>query len=136
MQARVPIIPSIEHDTLSICGGAVLDSLTITTPSAPTAVVDAAIELFALLLPAQDLVTVERFVNQVIEFARAARLERNVGRKAAVSINVSTALFVALNNGALNTKHARDTFGSAQVGQTLSAFLKVLSLDTSNVSQA
>lgn len=111
-----------------------MDSLAITTPSAPTAVVDAAIELFALLLPAQDLATVERFVNQVIEFARAARLERNVGRKAAVSINVSAAFFVALSNGAQNTKHARDTFGSAQVSQILSAFLKVPSLNTSNTS--
>lgn len=125
-KARAPVISSLEHDALSISRCSVSESVAaITVPSAPTAVVDAAIELFALLLPAQDLATVERFVAQVIDHARAPRLERNIGRKSAVTINVSTALVLALSNGSQNVRHARSTFGTAQVGNVMSAFLQV-----------
>ncbi|KAF8315585.1 ARM repeat-containing protein [Clavulina sp. PMI_390] len=121
---RLPIFGSLEHDTLSVCEGKSPDTSPRITAMAPTAVVDAAIELFALLLPRQDLPTVERFVKEVIDASKAPRLERNMGRKGAVMVNALSGILLALSSAAQNGRHARATFGASQVNQPLCAFLK------------
>jgi HEAT repeat-containing protein 5 len=119
-----PIIGSYEHDTLVLCQAKQDGSFE--PPPASTGVVDAAIELFSLLLPIQDLASTSRTVTQLVEAVRSPKLERNSGRKSAVLINAIYAMLLALRNATQsNSRHARETLGSSQVATALAEFLKV-----------
>lgn len=115
----------MEHDTLQLCKGISTDISSNVPPAATTGAVDAAIELFALLLPVQDLSTLENLVTRVIEAVRSPRLERNAGRKSAACINTCVALGLSLRYAIQNPKRARDTFGTPQVNQIIASFAKV-----------
>jgi hypothetical protein len=94
-------------------------------PPPATAVVDTAIELFARLLPLQDLGSATRIIAQLLDSVRSSRLDRNVGRKAAVFINAAVGLVLALRNATTSySRHARETFGNPQLSSLLSPFLK------------
>lgn len=119
------MLGACEHDTLSLCQASVEYRMLEPPPSA-TSVVDTAIDLFAQLLPLQDLNSTTRVITLLLESVRSQKLDKNAGRKAAVSINVSVALVLALRHATtVHFRHARETFGSAQVTSLLSAFLKV-----------
>ncbi|KAF7308406.1 Clathrin-coated vesicle protein [Mycena chlorophos] len=122
---RKPILGACEHDPLSLCQARLSnDEYQLEEPPpALTAVVDTAIELFAQLLPLQDLATTTKIVTLLVDSVRSSKLEKNTGRKAAVSINGAVALVLALRQ-AMATRRARDTFGSSQVTSLLSSFLK------------
>ena len=95
-------------------------------PPPSTAVVDAAIELFAALLPLQDVTSCKAVVRDVIESTRSPKLEKNAGRKAAVVVNSTIALTLTLRVAASSSsRQTRDSFGSTQIGDLLSSFLKV-----------
>lgn len=95
-------------------------------PPPVTFVTDAAIELFAALLPIQDSQSSARIITQVIESVRSPRLERNTGRKAAVFVNATIALLLALRSATTSHfRHARATLGDSQVTTGLADFLKV-----------
>lgn len=96
------------------------------SPPPATSVVDAAIDLFSQLLPLQDVAASSRIVTQLVESVRSVKLEKNVGRKSAVSINSAVALVLALRQ-ATNShfRQTRETLGNAQVTTTLAPFLKV-----------
>ncbi|KAF7309872.1 Clathrin-coated vesicle protein [Mycena indigotica] len=124
---RKPILGACEHDPLSLCQARLsndeyqLDE----PPPALTAVIDTAIELFAQLLPLQDLATTTKIVTLLVESVRSPKLEKNTGRKAAVSINGAVAIVLALRQAmATQARRARDTFGASQVTSLLSPFLK------------
>jgi hypothetical protein len=94
-------------------------------PSA-TAVVDTSVELFAALLPLQDASTCSKIISEVMESSRSGRLDKNAGRKAAISVNSTIALALALRTAtASHARHCRDTMGSTKVNAPLAAFLKV-----------
>lgn len=87
---------------------------------------DAAIDLFAQLLPLQDLTSTSRIITQLVDSVRSVKLEKNTGRKSAVSINAAVALVLALRQAtASHFRHARETLGNSQVTATLAPFLKV-----------
>ena len=89
---------------------------------------DAAIELFAALLPMQDAASAAKVINEVVDSTRSAKLEKNSGRKAAVLVNGTVAVALALR--VATTSHARrcrDTIGSSSAASPLSSFLKVVS---------
>lgn len=91
--------------------------------------VDASIFLFAQLLPLQDLASTARIVSQLIDSVRSVKLDKNTGRKSAVSINAAVALVYALRQATTTQfRHARETLGNSQVTTTLAPFFKVLSL--------
>ncbi len=96
-------------------------------PPATTSVVDTAIELFAQLLPLQDLTSTIKILTLLVESVRSPKLEKNAGRKAAVFINAAVAVVLALRQAMSSTqsRRAKDTFGSTQVTALLSPFLKV-----------
>ena len=117
-----------EHDPLSLCQAQFSDTeYQLNEPPPPaTSVVDTAIELFARLLPLQDLTASIKIITQLVEFVRSPKLEKNVGRKAAVFINATIALVLALRNATVSHfRQARDTFGSTQITSLLSPFLMV-----------
>ena len=117
-----------EHDPLSLCQTQFSDTeyQLIEPPPPATSVVDTAIELFARLLPLQGLTASIKIITQLVESVKSPKLEKNAGRKAAVFINSTIALVLALRNATLsNFRQARDTFGNAQVTSLLSPFLMV-----------
>lgn len=96
-------------------------------PPPTTAVVDAAVELFAQLLPLQELTVSIRTINALLEAVRSSKLEKNLGRKVAVTVNASIAIVLALRN-AMSSTHARqtrDVLGNTQITSLLSPFLMV-----------
>lgn len=131
MQITQPVIGSCEHDPLLLCQARAVN-LEIEWPEPPpsaTSVVDAAIELFAALLPLQDAASSAKVINEVVESTRSAKLDRNSGRKAAVLVNGTVAIALALR--VATTSHARrcrDTIGSSSASSVLSSFLKVSSV--------
>ncbi|KAG6857124.1 hypothetical protein H0H87_009256 [Tephrocybe sp. NHM501043] len=129
---RKPILGACEHDPLSLCQARASESeYRLLEPPAPaTSVVDTAIELFAQLLPLQDLVSTTRIITQLLESVRSPKLERNSGRKAAVHINATVGLLLALRHATTSHfRQARETFGSSQITSLLSPFLHEALID-------
>ena len=93
---------------------------------AATSVVDAAIELFSHLLLLQDPQSAAKTISLLIESVRSPKLERNVGRKAAVFVNAVFSILITLRlaSGG-NVRQAREVLGNPQVSGSLGDFLKV-----------
>ncbi|KAJ7767277.1 clathrin-coated vesicle protein [Mycena metata] len=125
---RKPVLGACEHDPLSLCQARILNAEyhLEEPPPATTSVVDTAIELFAQLLPLQDLTSTAKIITLLLESVRSPKLEKNGGRKAAVFINAAVAIVLALRQamGTVQARKAKDTFGSTQVTTLLSPFLK------------
>ncbi|KAJ3575515.1 hypothetical protein NP233_g1065 [Leucocoprinus birnbaumii] len=130
---RKPILGACEHDPLSLCQSKHTSNeyRLIESPPPVTSVIDTAIELFSRLLPLQDLSTTIKFVQQVLEYAKSPKLEKNNGRKSAVFVNATVALVLALRyaTGSAQTRQAKETFGSTQVTALLSPFLRDALID-------
>ena len=91
-----------------------------------TSVVDAAIELFSHLLLLQDPQSAAKTISLLIESVRALKLERNVGRKAAVFVNEVFSILVTLRLASGGSvRQAREMLGNPQVSGSLGDFLKV-----------
>ncbi|KAI5117719.1 hypothetical protein M0805_001805 [Coniferiporia weirii] len=122
-----PVLGSCEHDPLLLCE-AHSSNNEITWPEPPpsaTSVIDAAIELFSTLLPLQETHSCARVVTEVLESTRSAKLENNSGRKAAVLVNSTVAIALALRIATTSySRQCRETFGSSQISGMLSPFLK------------
>lgn len=84
-------------------------------PPVATAVVDAALGLFAALLLLQDQPTAARIVAEAIDATRSSRLERNIGRKAADNVNLCTGLVLVLRDAITKTGGRKEGFGSDKV---------------------
>ncbi|KAI6043108.1 armadillo-type protein [Pisolithus marmoratus] len=124
---RKPVLGAREHDTLSLCLPSALgDGSPWLDPSpSPSAVVNAAIELFARLLPSQDLTTTTRLVTHLTELVKSPKLDRNAGRKAAVLVNAAVAIVQTLRHASTtHYRQAKETLGHLQVTTALAGFLK------------
>jgi hypothetical protein len=88
-------------------------------------VVDAALELFAQLLPIQDTSSATKAISQLIDSIKAVKPDRNAGRRAAVIINANVALCLAMRHAMNNSRQARESLGNQKITSTLSPFLKV-----------
>ncbi|KAH0586658.1 hypothetical protein H2248_007874 [Termitomyces sp. 'cryptogamus'] len=129
---RKPILGACEHDPLSLCQAKVSHSgYKLSEPPPPaTSVVDTAIELFAQLLPLQDLTSTARIITQLLESVKSPKLEKNSGRKAAVYINATIGLLLALRQATTSHfRQTRETFGSTQITSLLSPFLHEALID-------
>ncbi|KAK9449409.1 armadillo-type protein [Limtongia smithiae] len=91
-----PVLGAVEHDYLSLFQQVETESGIVpwqTLPKSPqTAVVDYAIELFALLLPLQTDRIQRSILEQVASYMTASGMQRDLGRKAAVTANIAIAL--------------------------------------------
>ncbi|KAI9509814.1 clathrin-coated vesicle protein [Russula earlei] len=124
---RMPILRSAEHDPLSICQSLDLTSESFWPEFVPplTQVVDAALVLFACLLPLQDSSSAARLLAFMIDSVKAPKYDKNVGRKAAVQVNATIAILLAIRQAMASlSKHEREVFGSTAVTTPLSSFLK------------
>ncbi|KAI1790592.1 clathrin-coated vesicle protein [Ganoderma leucocontextum] len=125
-----PIITGLEHDPLYLCQALAADNSRRAPepPPAATAAVDAAIHLFAQLLPLQDVTQTTRVVTQLLGSVGSAKLEKNTGRKAAALVNTTFAVVLTLRQ--VTTNSARQVLGNSQVSLPLSTFLKDVVVDS------
>lgn len=94
-----------------------------------TSVTDAAIELFSLLLAEQDVHNISQIITQLVEFSRSPKLDKNPGRKAAILVNSTIALLLALRQVSnVGSRNVKDAFASGQISTIMAEFLKVESL--------
>jgi hypothetical protein len=100
-------------------------------PPSATAVVDAGIELFARLLPLQDLSSMLTVVKQIVESVTSPKLEKSSGRRAAVNINATIAILLFLRHASTHhSRQVREAFADGQIVSLLSSFLQVDRLDS------
>ncbi|KIK61652.1 hypothetical protein GYMLUDRAFT_73165 [Collybiopsis luxurians FD-317 M1] len=133
---RRPVLAGCEHDPLSLCQIDVSSSeyQMVEPPPPATSVVDSAVNLFAELLPLQDLGSITRAITQLLDSVRSPKLEKNIGRKAAVLVNAAIALVLALRTATTSHfRESRETFGSSQLTNLLSSFLKETLIDGDRV---
>ncbi|KAI0277285.1 clathrin-coated vesicle protein [Russula aff. rugulosa BPL654] len=124
---RMPILQSAEHDPLWICQSRDLttESFWPEFPPPLTQVVDAALALFARLLPLQDSASAGRLITFMIDSVKSPKYDKNIGRKAAVQVNAAIAILLAIRQAMTSpSKHVREVFGSTAVTTPLSSFLK------------
>jgi hypothetical protein len=88
---HIPVIGSIEHDSVNLYLSDPQGEDASPAPPA-TAVVNSAIDLFTALLPAQPLKVQESILEQIATFLVSNTLQRDPGRKAAMTVNVAVAL--------------------------------------------
>ncbi|KAJ3824050.1 clathrin-coated vesicle protein [Lentinula raphanica] len=124
---RKPILAGCEHDPLSLCQLDVskTEYSMLEPPPPATCVVDSAINLFADLLPLQESASITRTITQLLDSVHSSKLDRNIGRKAAVQVNAAIALVLTLRSATTSHyRESRDTFGNPQLTNLLSSFLK------------
>lgn len=100
-----------------------------TLPKFPhTAVVDSAIELFALLLPMQTEKIQQSILEQVASFAGSSSLQKDPGRKAAVTANVALALSGTLKLVALSKSSSKIRLADEAVLNIMQEILKSIAI--------
>lgn len=71
-----------------------------------------------------------KILSQLLEFVRSPKLEKNLGRKAAVTINAAVAIVLTLRHASnTNFRQAKETFGNSQLTSLLAPFLKDILID-------
>ncbi|KAI0892871.1 ARM repeat-containing protein [Annulohypoxylon nitens] len=92
-----PICPSLEHDAamLYVVEPDLDPSSNLPDPPA-TEVVNMAIQLFAFVFPLTPSKVQESVLEQIATFISAGSLQRDPGRKAAINVNVASALYLTL----------------------------------------
>lgn len=90
-----PICNSLEHDSLALYLGDLKGPDTLPDPPA-TEVVNVAIQLFAIAFPLTPSKIQESILEQVTTFMSMGSLQRDPGRRAAMNVNIATALFSTL----------------------------------------
>ncbi|KAI1654514.1 ARM repeat-containing protein [Daldinia decipiens] len=90
-----PICSSLEHDAAVLYVGEQDSSTDLPAPPA-TEVVNMAIQLFAFVFPLTPAKVQESVLEQIATFTSAGSLQRDLGRKAAITVNVASALFLTL----------------------------------------
>lgn len=90
-----PICQSLEHDAAVLYVGDADLSTNLPDPPA-TEVVNMAIQLFAFVFPLTPAKVQESVLEQIATYISAGPLQRDPGRKAAINVNVASALFLTL----------------------------------------
>ena len=90
-----------------------------------TEVVNSGINLFAVALPLQSIKVQESMLEQLSTFLSAKSLQRDPGRKAAISVNIALALLGALKVTMGETLASPGDLKSAAVEKCLDELLRV-----------
>ncbi len=90
-----------------------------------TQVVNSAINLFAISLPLQPPKIQESILEQLVTFLSSNGLQRDPGRKAAMAVNIATALLVTLQVATKETMSAAGDLRSPAVEKALQGLLRV-----------
>lgn len=90
-----PIYGSLEHDASTLYVGNFNGAMASPDPPS-TEVINNAIHLFAFAFPLTPAKVQESILEQVRTFASAGSLQRDPGRKAAINVNVATAVLATM----------------------------------------
>ena len=120
-QLRKPALGACGYDPLFLCQqqsrGSDGRSFQPVEPTLPTtAVVNAAVEPFAQLLPLQEPTIYIWTFNTLLEAVLSSKLEKNICCRVAIMVYASIAIVLALRNAmsSMHAKQARDVLGSTQ----------------------
>ena len=139
-----PVGQAREHDSLALYRDRRSENLEDGEGDMPlaTQVVDAAIQLFATSLPLQGAKVQESILEQLSSFLSASELSRDPARKAAMSVNIATALFSALKVACKETSllpgsiHSENGAVEKAMRELLRAFLLSPDMYLRNVGSA
>jgi hypothetical protein len=112
-----------EHDSLALYKGSLRELQESPHPLA-TQVVNAAIQLFATSLPLQSSKVQESILEQLSSFLSAGDLHRDPARKAAMSVNIATAVFSALKVAVKETSLAPGNLQTEGVEKAMRELLR------------
>ena len=123
-----PISGAQEHDSVYLHTGGKGEGPALPDPPA-TEVVNSAIALFATALPLQSPRVQEGVLEQLATFMTSAALQKDPGRRAAVSVNAAMALLGALKVAVGETAAERGDLKYASVEKTIEELTKTLLVD-------
>ncbi|CAG8959411.1 hypothetical protein HYFRA_00001309 [Hymenoscyphus fraxineus] len=118
-----PICSSLEHDSLALYLGNLGSHDTLPDPTA-TEVVNIAIQLFAIAFPLTPSKIQESILEQVATFMSAGSLQRDPGRKAAMNINVATAIYSTLKVATKETTSPSGDLANPAVEKSLQEIIR------------
>ncbi|KAJ2906773.1 Pof6 interactor protein 1 [Zalerion maritima] len=98
-----PVCGTLEHDALLLYTHPMDDSRLLPDP-ASTEVVNMAIELFAFVFPLTPAKVQESILEQIATFLSAGSLDRDSGRKSAITVNIAVALVSTLKVASKETQ--------------------------------
>jgi hypothetical protein len=124
-----PIRPSLEHDSLALYVNSVGGTKNFPDPPA-TEVVNVAIRLFAVAFPLTPPKIQESILEQITTFLSASSLQRDPGRKAAMNVNVATALLTAMKVAVRETASPAGELSSTAVQKLLADLLRNFSMQS------
>ena len=122
-----PVCGTLEHDA-SILYIRSADGPGLPDPAA-TEVVNMAIQLFAFVFPLTPPKVQESILEQVTTFVAAGSLQRDLGRKSAIIVNVATALLSILRVAVKETKSPPGDVTNAAVEKLIQELLRDFVLD-------
>ncbi|RKF71993.1 Pof6 interactor protein 1 [Golovinomyces cichoracearum] len=117
-----PICQSLEHDSLSVFLRDVQNPNEIPDPPT-TEVVNVAIQLFATAFPLMPSKVQESILEQITTFLSSGLLLRDPGRKAAMNINIATAILCTLKVAAKETSSPPGDITNSAVEKLMQNFL-------------
>ncbi|KAI2642573.1 armadillo-type protein [Xylaria nigripes] len=123
-----PICPSLEHDAAVLYAGDLDTSSQLPDPPA-TEVVNMAIRLFAFVFPLTPHKVQESVLEQIATYTSAGSLQRDPGRKAAMTVNIACALLSTLKVAVKETQSSAGDVTSAAVEKLLQEMIREFVLD-------
>jgi len=123
-----PVCGSLEHDASLLYIGGVDDVCSLPDPPA-TEAVNMAIQLFAFVFPLTPAKVQESVLEQVTTFTAAGSLQRDPGRRAAIKVNVATALLSTLRVAVKETKSPSGDITNIAVEKLIQELLRDYVLD-------
>ena len=119
-----PICGAQEHDSICLYTGNQIDAEELPDPPA-TELVNAAIVLFATALPLQNSRIQEGVLEQLATLLSSTSLQRDPGRKAAVTVNAAMALLGMLKVAVGDTIAEPGDLKQPTVERTIEEILRV-----------
>ncbi|KAJ4170261.1 hypothetical protein NW754_006401 [Fusarium falciforme] len=125
---RSPICGSLEHDASVLYIGN-MDPWSVTPDPPATEVINAAIQLFAFAFPLTPAKVQESILEQIRTFASAGSLQRDPGRKAAINVNLATAILATMRVAVKETKSPAGDISNHAVEALLQDIVRDFVLD-------
>ncbi|KAI9731821.1 MAG: hypothetical protein M1818_007686 [Claussenomyces sp. TS43310] len=118
-----PIRSSLEHDSLALYVDDTTGSESLPDPPA-TEVINVAISLFAFAFPLTPPKVQESILEQIATFLSAGSLQRDPGRRAAMNVNIATALLSTLKVAVKETQSPSGELDSPAVEKLMQDMIR------------
>ncbi|CAG9937851.1 unnamed protein product [Clonostachys rosea f. rosea IK726] len=127
--AKTPVCGSLEHDACLLYVEGINESSPTSDPPA-TEVINSAIQLFAFAFPLTPAKVQESILEQIKTFASTGSLQRDPGRKAAININLATAILLTMRVCVKETQSPAGNISNMAVENLLQDIVRDFVLDT------